>query len=674
MRPPRPQTGRPNYGGGRPPARPASTQFGPSNAIKMLPAPNLAGLGPPPQAGGRPGSLGSPSLDPGPGSPARPAGPDSYGAPQARPIAAAPTDSYGAPEAAPISTGDSYGAPAAAPVTAGGDSYGSPAASPVTGGGEELLAAVGAAGLQPQYGAGALNTYASPGAEPIISDNSDTAAPAIDSYGGAVGPVVSLPNLDPSPAPAPAPDSYGGAVAPVLEAAPAPAYDDYDPSDIPADQAAPVITDNAAAPAVDIDDYDPSDIPADQAEPLAGYGRDAVDVYGSALAPVGTSAPVPDEIFTVDSNAPSSIDSYSPTEGEEFSLSEPASVEVIDLSVSPRLEEVETTVAPTDALFEEQEAVATTLAPTSPASLLPPVAEGELVEQEVDTATPTAAPVLFTYAPEGSTASEAEPRVNIVVASGEEGSSLLDPLNVIPDQYEGEYAEEEADYLADYNDYDPADIPPDQAEIVEDLSSYVGNDLGSVDDSESLGAAAGPAPAPAFDDLRGISFTTGGLSALSDPEPTTYRSPIDFDFGTTAAEGIEVGDVVLREEDGSGFPGEYEVEEETDYAAGGQDIPIVVEEAVTEESALPTYDPVVLLVGTPEKEDESKSQAAELPLYENTLEEKSQSKRKAKKPTKKSSLRERYNNWFGPRNDWSRKIQKVQGRIRYKKLNQQRKS
>ena len=270
------------------------------------------------QAGGRPGSLGSPSLDPGPGSPARPAGPDSYGAPQvrlqagrvkvtpgptaqlqplscllsqARPIAAAPTDSYGAPEAAPISTGDSYGAPAAAPVTAGGDSYGSPAASPVTGGGEELLAAVGAAGLQPQYGAGALNTYASPGAEPIISDNSDTAAPAIDSYGGAVGPVVSLPNLDPSPAAAPAPDSYGGAVAPVLEAAPAPAYDDYDPSDIPADQAAPVITDNAAAPAVDIDDYDPSDIPADQAEPLAGYGRDAVDVYGSALAPVGTSAP-----------------------------------------------------------------------------------------------------------------------------------------------------------------------------------------------------------------------------------------------------------------------------------------------------------------------------------------------------------------------------------------------
>ena len=276
------------------------------------------------QAGGRPGSLGSPSLDPGPASPARPAGPDSYGAPQVRlqagrvkvtpgptaqlqplsyllsqvrPIAAAPTDSYGAPEAAPISTGDSYGAPAAAPVTAGGDSYGSPAASPVTGGGEQLagpqpvLAAVGAAGLQPQYGAGALNTYASPGAEPIISDNSGAAAPAIDSYGGAVGPVVSLPNLDPSPAPALAPDSYGGAVAPVLEAAPAPTYDDYDPSDIPPDQAAPVITDNAAAPAVDIDDYDPSDIPADQAESLAGYGRDAVDVYGSALAPVGTSAP-----------------------------------------------------------------------------------------------------------------------------------------------------------------------------------------------------------------------------------------------------------------------------------------------------------------------------------------------------------------------------------------------
>ena len=66
-----------------------------------------------------------------------------------------------------------------------------------------------------------------------------------------------------------------------------------------------------------------------------------------------------------------------------------------------------------------------------------------------DSSAPPAAILEFDNAgAAGSTASEAEPRVNIVVASGEEGSSLLDPLNVIPDQYEGEYAEEEADYTA----------------------------------------------------------------------------------------------------------------------------------------------------------------------------------------------------------------------------------
>ena len=58
----------------------------------------------------------------------------------------------------------------------------------------------------------------------------------------------------------------------------------------------------------------------------------------------------------------------------------------------------------------------------------------------------------------------------------------------------------------------------------------------------------------------------------------------------------------------------------------------------------------------------------ELPLYENALDARVQSKRKA--GSGKSKLRELYNNWYGARNDWSRKIAKVQGRIRYKKLNQ----
>ena len=35
-------------------------------------------------------------------------------------------------------------------------------------------------------------------------------------------------------------------------------------------------------------------------EPQPTYGGDARDVYGSAVAPVGTSAPVPDDAFTGD--------------------------------------------------------------------------------------------------------------------------------------------------------------------------------------------------------------------------------------------------------------------------------------------------------------------------------------------------------------------------------------
>ena len=52
------------------------------------------------------------------------------------------------------------------------------------------------------------------------------------------------------------------------------------------------------------------------------------------------------------------------------------------------------------------------------------------------------------------------------------------------------------------------------------------------------------------------------------------------------------------------YPDEYEADDETDYKAGQETIPIVLEEtepAAEEEEALASYDPVVLLVGTPEK-------------------------------------------------------------------------
>ena len=128
-----------------------------------------------------------------------------------------------------------------------------------------------------------------------------------------------------------------------------------------------------------------------------------------------------------------------------------------------------------------------------------------------------------------------------------------------------------------------------------------------------------PSPTPAFEDLRGIEFSTSAGLELLDPEPTTYRAPIDFDLGTTAATGIDVDDVVILKDfnydydnDNSlarlqvekAYPDEYETEDETDYEPGSDRIPIVVEEAqpeALEEEARSSYDPVVLLVGTPEK-------------------------------------------------------------------------
>ena len=50
------------------------------------------------------------------------------------------------------------------------------------------------------------------------------------------------------------------------------------------------------------------------------------------------------------------------------------------------------------------------------------------------------------------------------------------------------------------------------------------------------------------------------------------------------------------------YSDEYETEDETDYQPGSESIPIVLEGGAPQQAeALPSYDPVVLLVGTPEK-------------------------------------------------------------------------
>ena len=75
-------------------------------------------------------------------------------------------------------------------------------------------------------------------------------------------------------------------------------------------------------------------------------------------------------------------------------------------------------------------------------------------------------------------------------------------------------------------------------------------------------------------------------------------------------------------------------------------------------------------------EESARLQATNIPLFsEEELQEKRNSKRNSSKNKKsgakqQSGLKERYNNWFGTRNDWSKRIQRVQGRIRYK--NQQK--
>jgi len=309
----------------------------------------------------------------------------------------------------------------------------------------------------------------------------------------------------------------------------------------------------------------------------------------------------------------------------------------------------------------------------------------------------------------------------IVLQSDDEGASLSDPLNVIPDEYEYD----------EYDQYDPNDIPPDQARP-EELTSYVAEEQPSYVAEEQptySSTAVGKAAADVVDlrtdeesdnevgdeeyipfdaNLRDVvEFST--IGPVPDIAITTYSPEIDFDLGTTSADGIEVVNVVTAVEAEAGYPeaefvdlrsadedpaeylddilagsndieraqplydDEYENEEPTSYQPENVDIPIVVEESQGVTVDLPSYDPVVLLVGTPVQgtQQSARLQATHIPLFsDEELEEKKNAKRNAKKgknkKNKKGGLKERYNNWFGTRNDWSKRIQRVQGRIRFK--------
>ena len=235
------------------------------------------------------------------------------------------------------------------------------------------------------------------------------------------------------------------------------------------------------------------------------------------------------------------------------------------------------------------------------------------------------------------------PLNTIILQSDDQGASLSDPLNVIPDEYEYDQ----------YDQYDPNDIPPDQARP-EELNSYVAEeqpsysagrtapdvvDLRTEEDEESDNELGDEEYIPFDANLRDVvEFST--IGPVPDIAITTYSPEIDFDLGTTSADGIEVVNVVtaveaeaafvdlrstdedpafyLDDEDpaeylddilaGSNdvesslaplYDDEYENEEPTSYQPENVDIPIVVEESQGVTVDLPSYDPVVLLVGTP---------------------------------------------------------------------------
>ena len=122
-----------------------------------------------------------------------------------------------------------------------------------------------------------------------------------------------------------------------------------------------------------------------------------------------------------------------------------------------------------------------------------------------------------------------------------------------------------------------------------------------------------------------------GAAPTPEPEITTYSPPINFDLGTTASAGIEVENVQYEDfelgveetgitepsnnvdaglteptvriaADEASYEEEYTEEDESDYEPAGGDIPIQVQKVQGEKvEDLPGYEPLVLLVGTPEQ-------------------------------------------------------------------------
>ena len=348
---PSPQAPISNYGRGQSsaPRRPTNSgSFGPGSAIKILPAPNLATEAP---AGA---NFNRQVVSGGGGGGA----PDSYGSPLANTISgnsAGAQDSYGSPQGGVISdnsggrgAGDSYGSPqggvisAAAPQSGGApDSYGSPQGGVVSSPGPQFNSNnnnFGSAQVTSQYQvSNDQNSFSQN--NPFLIQGGQQAT-----YNAAPLPVTNNSpfNTGPSNSAAAAPQStYGNSVQSNSN------------------------SNNYASPISDID------LPGGS-NPIIVEGRNpqTQDVYGSPVAPVGTSAPVPESVISAERQQ-TSFDTYNDDADNEFgidSLADPNSISTPEGELASIQDDGEGAASP---LFDDLRNVAFTSADDTTEALAP---------------------------------------------------------------------------------------------------------------------------------------------------------------------------------------------------------------------------------------------------------------------------------------------------------------
>ena len=336
------------YGRGQSSApRTPSNSFGPGSAIKILPAPNLATEAP--QGSNLPGR-----------NQQQNSSPDSYGSPQANTISDAQNqDSYGSPQGEVISANpgvqDSYGSPQTGVLSGGGaPPPPPPPAVPQTND-------FGSAQVTGGYQVSNEIAPSAGGGNPFLSTYGNNAAPLPVTNGG---PFNTSPGNNFNSAPAQS--TYGnGAIG---------------GSSYVGGSGGGQISGGSASGAGPISDID---IPAGSG-PIIIEGRNqnqevygGNDVFGSPVAPVGTSAPVPEDVILAGKVEPDSFDSYGSgaIDSDSERLADPNSVNDAPLSPAPEGEitgtEVGETGENTPLIFENLRDVAFTSADDTTESLAP---------------------------------------------------------------------------------------------------------------------------------------------------------------------------------------------------------------------------------------------------------------------------------------------------------------